>query len=196
MKVTAGNVVRLDCELKVKGGDVIESSKKSGPIEYKHGSGQILKGLEAQLEGLGVGDSKEGTIPAAEAFGTEADQPKMAIPKANFPKDAKIEKGNRFEAKGPKGTPITLEVVELEDDQIIARAVHPLAGKDIEFKVKVLAIRPPPPPVPKGQPVEDIELVDAPESNPKLAAAAKEEPKAEPKAEAEAKPDTTSGDAT
>src|SRR5262245_43755057 len=132
MKVGAGSTVRIDVELKVAGGDVIESSKKSGPVEYKHGSGQMLKGLESRLEGMGVGDSKDGKIPAAEAFGKPEDQPKMSIPKANFPKDAKIDKGNRFEAKGPNGTPITLEVITVEKDQIIARAVHPLAGKDIE----------------------------------------------------------------
>ena len=166
MKVSQGNFIRIDCELKVKDGDVIESSKKSGPVEYKHGSGQMLKGLESRLEGLAVGDEKDGVIPAAEAFGTDSDQPKMAIPRTNFPKDSKIEKGNRFEAKGPNGTPITLEVLTVDDKEVVARAVHPLGGKGIEFKVKVLSVRPPPPPLPKVPVVDDIELVDAPESNP------------------------------
>ena len=186
MKVSQGNFIRIDCELKVKDGDVIESSKKSGPVEYKHGSGQMLKGLESRLEGLAVGDEKDGVIPAAEAFGADSDQPKMAIPRTNFPKDSKIEKGNRFEAKGPNGTPVTLEVLTVDDKEVVARAVHPLAGKDIEFKVKVLSVRPPPPPVPKGQVVEDIELLDAPESNPtpREADEKKDDAKKDEKAEA------------
>jgi FKBP-type peptidyl-prolyl cis-trans isomerase 2 len=165
MKVMNGNFVRIDYELR-SGDDVIESSKASGPVEYKHGSGQMLAGLEARLEGLGVGDERDGVIPAAEAFGTEETQPKMSIPKANFPKDAAVDKGSRFEAKGPHGVPVTLEVIETEGDAIVARVVHPLAGKEIAFKVKVLAVRPPPPPVPEPPPTEDIELVDAPESKP------------------------------
>ncbi len=160
MKVEQGNIVRIDCELKVSGGDVIESSKKSGPVEYRHGRGQMLKGLESRLEGLGVGEEKSGTIPAAEAFGTEDTQPKMTIPRSSFPKDAKIAVGDGFEAKGPQGTPVKLEVLTVDDETVIAKVVHPLAGKDIEFKVKVLTVRPPPPPVPKPTPTEDIELVE------------------------------------
>jgi FKBP-type peptidyl-prolyl cis-trans isomerase 2 len=159
MNVSAGNVVRMDCELRVSGGEVIESSSKTGPVEYRHGSGQMLAALEARLEGMGVGDEKSGVIPAADAFGTEASQPKMTIPRASFPGDAKVETGARFEAKSPQGTPVTLEVLEIEDATITARVVHPLAGKDVEFRVKVLSIRPPPPPVPKS-PAEELELTE------------------------------------
>jgi FKBP-type peptidyl-prolyl cis-trans isomerase 2 len=160
MNVAEGRFVRIDCELKVSGGEVIESSSKTGPVEYRHGAGQILPALEARLEGMAVGDEKSGVIPAADAFGTEESQPEMTIPRASFPSDAKVEIGARFEAKSPKGTPVTLEVRSVKDDTITARVVHPLAGKDIEFRVKVLSVRPPPPPVPK--PVhEELELEDA-----------------------------------
>jgi FKBP-type peptidyl-prolyl cis-trans isomerase 2 len=158
MKVTAGNIVRIDCELSVSGGAVIESSAKTGPVEYKHGGGQMLAALETRLEGMAVGDEKSGVIPAAEGFGTEETQPKMTIPRASFPKDAKIDEGARFEAKGPQGTPVTLQVLSVTDDTITARVVHPLAGKDLSFRVKVLTVRPPPPPVPKKAPEEILEL--------------------------------------
>jgi FKBP-type peptidyl-prolyl cis-trans isomerase 2 len=157
MKVSADHIVRIDCELRVSGGEVIESSKKTGPVEYKHGGGQMLAALESRLEGMEVGDEKSGTIPASEGFGTEETQPKMTIPRASFPKDATLEVGARFEAKGPHGTPVTLQVLTLEEEQVIARVVHPLAGKDIEFVVKVLAVRRPPPPVPtRPPPPEEI----------------------------------------
>ena len=156
MKVTEGHIVRIDCELRVKGGEVLESSKKSGPVEYRQGAGQMLAALETRLLGLEVGEKKSGTIPAAEGFG--AAQPKMAIPRASFPKDAKLEVDARFEAKGPNGAPIMLEVLSVSDDEVIARAVHPLAGKDLEFDVTILAVRKPPPPVPTKPPEELLEL--------------------------------------
>jgi FKBP-type peptidyl-prolyl cis-trans isomerase 2 len=163
MKVSAGHIVRIACELRVAGGELIESSKKTGPIEYKHGSGQMLAGLESRIEGLSAGDEKSGVIPAAEAFGKVETQPRLSVPRTSFPADAKVEKGERFEAKGPNGLPVTLEIVSVDGDAVVARAVHPLAGKDVEFEVKVLAVRPPPPPVPKS-PVEDLDLVEEPES--------------------------------
>lgn len=165
MKVTDDHIVRIDCELRVAGGEVIESSKKSGPVEYRHGSGQMLAALEKRLEGLEVDQELSGTIPAAEGFGTEAGQPKMSIPRAEFPKDAKLEVGARFEAKGPLGTPVKLEVLSLEEDKVTTRVVHPLAGKDIEFTVKVVGVRKPPPPVPSKPPPEELDVEPDPEAS-------------------------------
>ncbi len=156
MKVAADHIVRIDCELRVSGGEVLESSKKSGPVEYRQGAGQMLAALETRLLGMDVGEKKSGKIPAAEGFG--ASQPKMAIPRASFPKDAKLEVDARFEAKGPNGAPLTLEVLSVSEDEVIARAVHPLAGKDLEFDVTILAVRKPPPPVPTKPPEELLEL--------------------------------------
>ena len=158
MKVSADHIVRIDCELRVSGGDVIESSRKTGPIEYRHGSGQMLAALETRLLGLEVGEKESGVILAAEGFGTEETQPKMAIPRASFPKDAKLEVDARFEAKGPNGTPLTLQVLSVTDHEVVARAVHPLAGKDLEFDVTILAVRKPPPPVPTRPPEVLLEL--------------------------------------
>jgi FKBP-type peptidyl-prolyl cis-trans isomerase 2 len=158
MKVGPGHIVRIACELRVRGGDVVESSKKSGPVEYRHGGGQMLPALEARLLGLDVGESKSGIIPAAEGFGTEATQPKMTIPRASFPKDAKLDVDARFEAKGPDGTPVTLQVLSVTDEEVVARVVHPLAGKDLEFDVTVLAVRKPPPPVPTRPPIEVLDV--------------------------------------
>jgi FKBP-type peptidyl-prolyl cis-trans isomerase 2 len=149
MNVSQGNIVRIDCELRA-GGEVIESSTKTGPVEYRHGAGQLPVGLEARLEGMTVGEEKSGTIPAAEAFGATDQEPQVRVSRSQFPPDTKLETGARFAAKSPQGTPITLEVMTMEEGAAIAKVVHPLAGKDLEFKVKVLAVRPPPPPVPKG----------------------------------------------
>ena len=159
MNVSDGHFVRIDCELRVSGGEIIESSSKSGPVEYKHGAGQILPALESRLAGMKVGEEKSGVIPAAEAFGAESARPTMTIPRASFPSDAKLEVGARFEAKSPQGGPVMLDVVSIDNDTVTAKVVHPLATKDIEFQVKVLAVRPPPPPVPKS-PVEDLELAE------------------------------------
>ncbi|MBX3262843.1 MAG: FKBP-type peptidyl-prolyl cis-trans isomerase [Labilithrix sp.] len=164
MKVSDGHIVRIDCELRVSGGEVIESSSKSGPVEYKHGAGQILGALEARLAGMSVDEEKSGVIPATEAFGAEGAQPTMTIPRASFPGDAKLEVGAQFEAKSPEGAPLTLNVLSVDADTVTAKAVHPLASKDLEFRVKVLAIRPPPPPVPKST-IEELEPAEITEAD-------------------------------
>src|SRR5215813_12190035 len=111
MLITKGEKVRLEYELKVKGGDVVETSKQSGPILYEHGAGKMLPGLEKRLEGMSIGDEKRGVIPAAEAFGTEGTLPTTEIPRSAFPKGESLQAGRQFEAKGPNGQPVTFQIV-------------------------------------------------------------------------------------
>ena len=82
MKIASGVSVELEYELKVKGGAVLESSSRSGPLRYVHGSGKMLPGLEKRLDGLGPGDERAGEIPAREAFGTEEMLPVKEMPRA------------------------------------------------------------------------------------------------------------------
>jgi FKBP-type peptidyl-prolyl cis-trans isomerase 2 len=161
MSVGSGQIVRIECELRVSGGDVIESSSKSGPIEYKHGSGQLLEALEKHIAGMNVGDEKKGVILAKEAFGAPNPAMEQKLSRKAFPADAKMEVGTRFEAKIANGTPVILEVLTVEGDDIKAKVVHPLADKDLEYTVKVLSVRPPPPPVPPT--LDDGLLEDADE---------------------------------
>jgi FKBP-type peptidyl-prolyl cis-trans isomerase SlyD len=150
MKVAAGLSIQIDYELSVKGGAVIESSAKSGPLRYVHGQGKMLAGLESRLVGMSPGDEKRGEIPAREAFGTEEMLPVKEMPRRDFPKDAKLAAGSVFEAKSPTGEPLQLKIVSADSDKVKARLLHPLVGKDLVFRVKVLEVndptRPPPPP--------------------------------------------------
>jgi FKBP-type peptidyl-prolyl cis-trans isomerase SlyD len=149
MKVAAGLAVQIEYELRVKGGAILESSAKSGPLRYVHGRGRMLPGLEKQLDGLSAGDERKGTIPAAEAFGTEDSMPLKELSRRDFPDKAKLEAGAIFEAKSPTGEPVRLKLVSVTGSTVKARLLHPLVGVDIEFRAKVLSVTrstPPPPP--------------------------------------------------
>jgi FKBP-type peptidyl-prolyl cis-trans isomerase SlyD len=152
MRIGPGTSVEIDYELKVKGGEVIESSARSGPLRYVHGDGKMLPGLEKRLTGLAAGDERSGEIPAAEAFGTEDSLPVTEMPRSSFPKDAKLEVGMVFEGKDPaSGSPVRFKLLSVDGDRTQVRLLHPLVGRDIEYQVKVLDVRsaksaPPPPP--------------------------------------------------
>jgi FKBP-type peptidyl-prolyl cis-trans isomerase SlyD len=158
MKIGPGLAVEIEYELRVKGGDVVESSARTGPLRYVHGDGKMLAGLESRLTGLGPGEERRGDIPAPEAFGTEESAPTAVMPRSAFPKDAKLEPGARFQGKDPaSGGPVQLKIVSVDGAGSAATAkvklLHPLLGRDLEFRVKVLSVRdpriaavPPPPP--------------------------------------------------
>lgn len=154
MKIETGRRVRIKVKLSVVDGDVIEQSA----VEYFQGAGTMMPGLEKALDGLEKGAEKSGVIPAAEAFSAVENLPTKEIPRAEFPKDAKLEVGETFAAKGPDGADITFRVEESGDEVITVRFVHPLGGKDIAYEVKVLEVSDPkPPPLPGDLLADDDE---------------------------------------
>jgi FKBP-type peptidyl-prolyl cis-trans isomerase SlyD len=168
MKIGRGASVRIEYELKIKGGEVIESSTRSGPLQYVQGAGKMLPGLEKRLEGLSAGDERAGVIPAAEAFGTEDALPVKAMARKEFPAGITPTVGLIFEAKGPHGEPISFKVINVtKKDEITVRLLHPLVGRDLEFKLKVLSVTDPrfpaaAPPLPPGVVELDLdEITDA-----------------------------------
>lgn len=138
MKIITGYKVRIEFELKVKGGELIERST----VDYVQGEGKILPALEKRLEGMVIGEDKSGDIPAKEAI-TEESLPTKDVLRSEFPKDAKLEVGQIFQAKGPDGAPVSFKIVKATADKLTIRFLHPLLGKDLSFKVKVLRIEDP-----------------------------------------------------
>jgi FKBP-type peptidyl-prolyl cis-trans isomerase 2 len=143
MKIAPGTIVKLEYEIRIKGGDVIESSAKSGPVQYVHGEGKMLPALEKRLEGLAAGQSLEGVIPAAEAGPPEETLPTRAIPKSEFPKDVALEAGSLFEAHTATGGVVDLRIISVDERHVTARMLPPLFGKDLAFKVRVMMIEDP-----------------------------------------------------
>ena len=170
MKIARGSVVRIEYEIRAKGGDVIESSAKSGPVQYVHGEGKLLPALEKRLEGLGAGQTLEGEIPAAEAV-QEEKLPTRAIPRAEFPSAASLEVGSTFEAHTAAGGAVNLRIVAVDEKHVTARLLPPLAGTDLAFKVRVVRIedpvshqvsvvQKPPPPLPAAAIKLELEADD------------------------------------
>ena len=132
MKIEKGKLVKVDYSISVEGVGVIESSESRGPLEYIHGEHSLPMGLETQLDGLKVGDEKEG--------GFEVEIPSMDMNPDEFPKDFDLKAGARFTGKN-NDQEVEFSVEKVEDDKVVVRPVHPLAGKKLTYKVKVLDVK-------------------------------------------------------
>jgi len=141
MKVAPGSIVRIEYELRVKGGDVLETSARTGPIQYTQGEGKLLPALEKRLEGLSAGQSLDGEIPAEEVTPV-ASLPTKQIPRKEFPADGKIDVREIYEANTANG-PVRLYVTAVDDKHVTVKLLPPLAGKDILFKVKIVMVEDP-----------------------------------------------------
>jgi FKBP-type peptidyl-prolyl cis-trans isomerase 2 len=147
VKIVKDRRVRLKVMLKVVDGQELEKSV----VEYVQGGGSMLPGLEKVLEGLEKGAKKSGVIKAKDAFGDPSRQVVKTMSRTEFPAEAKLEVGQQFAAKGADNKQdVVLRIAGIESDTIKVQLMHPLADKDIEYDVEVLAVSDPaaPPPLP------------------------------------------------
>lgn len=147
MKIEKGRRVTLKVDLSVAGGAQLEKST----VEFVQGSGKFLPGLEAVIEGLQKGDKRDGTLKAKDAFGNPALHPLKKMKRTEFPKDAKLTPGEKLVAASDDKAKmnIILQIEKVDGDNVDVRLVHPLADKDLTYKLEVVNVtdpRPPPPP--------------------------------------------------
>jgi FKBP-type peptidyl-prolyl cis-trans isomerase 2 len=153
-------IVTLEYEIRIAGGDLLESSAQRGPLRFVSGTGQLLPALEQRIDKLGPDQEESGTLKASEAFGALSQLPVKDIPRSEFPATETLDKGRIFEAGTPTGTQIRFMIVEAGKETVQVRYLHPLHDKDIAYRVKVLSVEAAnrPPALPAS--ALDVEIVE------------------------------------
>jgi FKBP-type peptidyl-prolyl cis-trans isomerase SlyD len=135
-----GSIVSIEYTLTDETGKVIDSSSGKEPLTYIQGAGQIVPGLEQKLNGLKVGDRKQVQVKPEEGYGLPNPQAFQEIPKEKIPPDAQ-KVGAILMSKTSEGQSIAMRVHEVKDKTVVVDLNHPLAGKTLNFDVKVTDIK-------------------------------------------------------
>ncbi len=133
-------VVSLDYTLTVDG-RLVDASEENEPIEFLQGRQNIIPGLEKELYGLTVGDSREITVAPQEGYGVIDPQAIMEIPLSEFPKDINLQSGLELELQQPDGHILHAIVTAITPETVTLDFNHPLAGKELTFRVTVAGLR-------------------------------------------------------
>ncbi len=142
MRVKHGRVVLLDYLVRLATGQVVETSSVKGPIEYLHGSGQILPALERAIEGLSEGQEAAFNIAPEEAYGQRREDNVVSLPKGLFPSDVRLQPGLSLFARASGGQSYPITVKEVKGDLVLVDLNHPLAGERLFFEVNIRGVRP------------------------------------------------------
>ena len=138
--VSEGNRVSIEYTLKLDDGNVADSNVGGEALTYEQGAGQLLPALEQELLGLKIGDTKQVSLTAAQAYG-EVDQALYhAVPAESVPEDARTV-GTQLVAQAPTGEQQLVRVHEVSAEEVVMDLNHPLAGQALHFDVKILAIQ-------------------------------------------------------
>lgn len=103
MKTARDMVVSLHYTLTDDSGEVLDNSSGREPLEYLHGHGNIIPGLERALEGTEIGHRSQVSVAPEEGYGRQNPDLVFEAPREHFPKDMKLEPGARVYAEGPEG---------------------------------------------------------------------------------------------
>lgn len=133
-------VVSLDYTLTVDA-EVVDSSEGSDPIEFLQGHGQIITGLEQALYGMKIGDEKMVVVKPSEGYGEVDEDAFIDVPRSEFPSDIPAQVGVAIQMQDEHGEVLDARIFEVSKDVITLDFNHPLAGKELTFKVTVVELR-------------------------------------------------------
>jgi len=136
--VSNGKVISLEYTLKLEDGQVVDTNVGQDPLTYTQGANQIIRGVEAAVEGMEIGQAKQAVVSPQEGYGDPDPDAFHEIPKDKVPQEAKV--GTQLHGKDASGREIRPIVSAIKDDTVLLDFNHPLAGKTLYFDLKVLNI--------------------------------------------------------
>jgi len=136
MNISQDSVVSIHYTLRDNQGNILDSSSGRDPLQYLHGRGNLIIGMEEGLEGRSMGEQFDLKISAEKGYGLKNDQLIQQVPLSAFG-DQPVNTGMQFSTQ--KGQVVT--VTEVGKDTVTVDGNHPLAGVELNFQVEVVNIR-------------------------------------------------------
>ena len=139
MKISNGKSVSIEYTMSFDEGEPVETTEGSEPLSYIQGEHEILEGLEAALEGLEAGAQKRVVLDPDQAFGGVDPDAVVDVDVSHLPEDAR-QPGAVVETHDDQGETMAGEVTDVSEGVATIDFNHPLAGKTLEFDIKVLSV--------------------------------------------------------
>ena len=140
MKISKGKVVSMHYALKDANGEILDSSEGQAPLDYLHGYGNIIAGLEKALENKAAGEKLNAVIPPEEGYGIREESLVKTVPLSNFQNPDAVAVGAQFQAETSQG-PRLATVTQVDDQNVTVDLNHPLADQTLNFDIEVVEIR-------------------------------------------------------
>ena len=140
MTIENGKKVKIEYTGTLEDGTVFDASEKHGqPLEFEIGAKQVIKGFEDAVKEMNLGDEKEITLNPEEAYGPYNEQLIKKVPRAKLP-EQELKPGMMLMMHLPNGMDVPAKITEINETEGTIDLNHPLAGKALTFKLKLVEI--------------------------------------------------------
>lgn len=146
MKIENNKVVELEYELSVDGKVVDKTTEMTGPLDYIHGTHMLLPKFESEIEGMEPESEFAFTLTPEEGYGEYDSKRKFDIPKSSFEVGGAIREdllvvGRVIPLLNSSGMVVQGTIAEIHEDTVTMDFNHPMAGKTLNFKGKIVSVR-------------------------------------------------------
>ncbi len=140
MPVKVNDKVRVHYTGTLDDGSVFDSSFDAEPLEFVVGSGQMIPGFDKAVQGMEIDQEKNVIIKSVDAYGSWDEALLREFPNSSLPPDFKPQLGMVIALTDDAGRRLPATISNISDEGITLDLNHPLAGKDLNFLIKVLSI--------------------------------------------------------
>ena len=140
LTIDQGTKVTMSFSLGLENGEIIDSNFDTQPATFILGDGNLLPGFEMPLKGLKAGDQGVFVISPENAFGQRNPENMQQLARDNFDQES-LNIGDVFSFQNGEGE-LPGVVIEIGDDSVKVDFNHPLAGRNIVFKVDIIEVAP------------------------------------------------------
>lgn len=131
--------VTLHFAIKLEDGSVVDSNFEGSPATFVVGDGQLLEGFENALLGMKAGDEAAIDITPEQGFGMSNPSNIQRIPRGQFG-DMELEPGLVVSFADAGNGELPGVISEFDEKMVSVDFNHPLAGKNLKFEVKIIAV--------------------------------------------------------
>ncbi len=142
----AGRNVGKTCRTHYRGtfndGTQFDSSYDRGePLEFVCGAGQMIRGFDAAVADMEVGQTVDVHLMPEEAYGMPDPNAVFTVEIAQLPGSEELEVGQQVYLTNQYGQPFPVKVTAKEETTITFDANHEMAGKELNFRIELVEVK-------------------------------------------------------
>lgn len=123
-------------------GSQFDSSYDRGePLEFICGAGMMIKGFDAAVADMEVGQIVDVHLMPEEAYGMPDPNAILTAEIAQLPGSEDLTVGQQVYLSNSMGQPILVKVTAKDDTMITLDANHEMAGKELNFKIELVEVK-------------------------------------------------------
>ena len=123
-------------------GTQFDSSYDRGePLEFVCGAGMMIKGFDAAVANMEVGEILDVHLMPSEAYGEADPSAIFKVPVAMMPGAENVSVGQQVYLQSRNGQPFPVKVVAKDEETVTFDANHEMAGKELNFRIELVEVR-------------------------------------------------------